>query len=253
MNDERRYDEDEVRRIFDTATEAEATGRALVPARDGLTLAEVQEIGSEVGIPPELISRAAEALEVPATGGWTRTTGSGLPAEAGAAYRRVFGFPLGVEREVHLPRSLTDDEWSRLVMDVRRLFSARGHVESVGPLREWRNGNLYVTVGPTHEGAVLSMGTRKGDARPLAALSAFLLTFATVLLVVMVLTGEIAAAGAIVTPAILGSVGLGLLGANALRLPPWARTRALQMEEVAARALQLTSRAGPEEPGVAGP
>jgi hypothetical protein len=97
------------------------------------------------------------------------------------------------------------------------------------------------------------MGTRKGDARPVAAASAFLLTFATVLLVVMVLTGEIAEAGAVVTPAVLGSVGLGLLGANALRLPPWARTRALQMEEISARALQLTSRAGPEEPGAAGP
>ena len=239
MDDHRRYDEDEVRRIFDAATDAEATGRTAVPA-DGFTLAELQEIGAEVGISRELVTRAAQAL---AGGGEPGPPGAVGVAVAGeTAFHRVLGFPLGLERAVHLPRMLTDEEWAQIVMDARRRFGAPGRVDGAGSLREWRNGNLHISLAPSGEGAVLSMGTRKGNAGPLAGVAGFFLAFATVLLVVMVLTGEIAAAGAIVAPAIIGSMALGALGVNLLGLPPWARRRAAQLEDIGALAQELAAR-----------
>ena len=50
MSDERRYSEDEIRKIVETAT-TRASERSPTPS-DGLTLAEVQMIGQEVGLSP---------------------------------------------------------------------------------------------------------------------------------------------------------------------------------------------------------
>ena len=50
MTEERRYLEEEVREIFEAATtESDSRGRALSPGQ-GLTLAELQDIGGEVGL-----------------------------------------------------------------------------------------------------------------------------------------------------------------------------------------------------------
>jgi hypothetical protein len=250
MNDERRYDEDEVRRIFTLATDEEASGAAEpgLPAEPststgrGMTLAELEEIGQEVGIAPALVARAARALDAPAEGQVRPARGAGALQSTGVELQRIMGLPVGVEHQVHLERNLTDDEWAQLVMDVRRRFGAPGRLESAGAFREWRNGNLHVSLAASGDGAVLSMGTRKGNAGPLAGVAGFFLTFATVLLVVMVLTGEIAEAGAIVAPAIIGSMALGALGVNVLRLPPWARRRAAQMEGIGELAQELAAR-----------
>lgn len=237
MDDERRYDEDEVRRILDLATRAEASAPPTTAAAGGLTLADLQEIAGEVGIPAPLVTRAAAELDRQGPA----TTPGGVLASPGARPNpRILGLPLGVEHEVRLPRSPTDEEWGRLVLDLRRTFAAAGRSDSMGSIREWRNGNLHVAVAPEGDGARLTMGTLKGSFRQMAVASSFFLTFAVVLLVVMVLTGEIAEAGAIVVPAVLGGIGLGLLGVNAAGLPPWAGRRARQFEEIGERALVLT-------------
>lgn len=243
MDDERRYDEDEVRRILDLATRAEATARPTTAATGGLTLQDLQEIAGEVGIPAPLVTRAAAELDrhAPAT-----TPGGALAARGARATPRILGLPLGVEHEVRLPRSLTDEEWGGLVLDLRKTFAAAGRADSMGSIREWRNGNLHVAVAPDGEGARLTMGTQKGSFRQMAVGASFLLTFAVVLLVVMILTGEVAEAGAIVAPAILGGIGLGLLGVNAAGLPPWAHKRARQFEEIGERALALTEGDPPD-------
>lgn len=239
MSDERQYDEGEVRQIFDAATRAEASAGPSLPGRDeGMTLSELHAIGSEVGIPAALISEAAAGLDRRPSGG----PGGSVDLHGGARFRpRVLGVPLGVEHEVGLSRDLTEDEWARLVVDLRRTFAAKGRVEAVGPLREWRNGNLYVAVTPDDDGAVLSMGTFDGRTRAFGTTSAMLLTIAVALAVVMVITGEVAEAGAFFAPAFLAALGLGFLGANAVRLPGWARTRARQLEEIGERMAALTS------------
>ena len=65
MNDERRYTEDEVSKILDLAAEAESVRGAGPGGSTGLTLRELHEIGQEVGISEEIITRAATSLDRP--------------------------------------------------------------------------------------------------------------------------------------------------------------------------------------------
>lgn len=238
MENERRYDDEEVHRIFDAATEAETSVPPPKLRREGLTLAELRTIASEVGLSPDLVSRAALALDDVEPGAGGRS----LAVEGEARFTPTLaGIPLGVQREERLPRNLTEGEWGRLVMDLRRTFSARGQADAIGAAREWRNGNLFVAVAPAEDGARLTMGTRKGDAGSLAGGSMFLLMFAAVFLVLLALTGKLDNSGAAIVPAIFALLGVGGLAWNAIQLPAWAQTRARQFEEIGAKALAMTA------------
>ena len=57
MNEPRRYDEQEVAEILRRATETDAAGMPLASGT-GLTLAQIQQVGSEVGIAPARIASA---------------------------------------------------------------------------------------------------------------------------------------------------------------------------------------------------
>lgn len=222
---ERRYDEDETRRIFDRASRAPA----LPPPEGGsgpaggFTLAELQEIGAEAGIDPARVAEAARAI-------------SAAPAHAPAATRRVAGLPFAVSRTVELPGAFDDDAWNRLVVDLRETFDARGRIRVEGAFRAWTNGNLQALVEPHGDGHRLRLRTAKGSARRMATAGGVALAMALILLVVFALTGELAQGDAWVGPLFMGLMGAGFVGAAAVQLPPWARRRAEQMEEVAARA-----------------
>src|SRR5262245_988314 len=103
MADERRYSEDEVAAIFEEAA-APTISRGETPPAEGLTLAELQSIGREVGIAPERIAAAAGALQQRAPS---------IPT------RRDFGMPMTAAHVVEIPRPLTDREWSLVVADLR--------------------------------------------------------------------------------------------------------------------------------------
>ncbi|MDH4351703.1 MAG: hypothetical protein OEW56_11195, partial [Gemmatimonadota bacterium] len=148
---DRRYSEEEVAAIFERAAEAQQTARRQLPSGEGMTVADLQEIGREVGIPPELVAQAARAIEH-----------RGRPAS-----RTFLGLPIGVGRTIELDRELTDAEWGRLVVDLRETFDARGKVSYEGPFRQWTNGNLQALVEPTPTGHRIRLRTVKGDARSL--------------------------------------------------------------------------------------
>lgn len=224
---ERRYDEDEVARILEVATEARSSAPVRADPGRGLTLSELQEIAEEVGISGELVARAAARLD----------------AGAPAGREGPLGVPVRVWRSVDLPRPLTDSEWERLVVLLRRVFGARGSVESVGSLREWRNGNLVVSVEPSQSGQRLSLHTRKGDVTLFLSLGAGMMVIAAVLLVVSALMGDVEVR-AIMILALLGAAGV---GANLARLPFWSRIRAGQMEEIAATVTEWTALPPGEE------
>ena len=172
---ERRFDEAEVAAIFERATAREASsgGRQLLPSGQGLTLGQLQDIGREIGIAPGDIAEAAGALEQPAL---VRT-------------RRVLGLPLGVERTVHLPRRLSDEEWERLVVALREVFDARGIVKQEGSLRQWRNGNLQALLEPTEGGQRVRLRTFKGNAPVTMGAGAALFGVGAVGFVLAVLNG----------------------------------------------------------------
>src|SRR6185503_7153045 len=123
---ERRYTDEEVAKIFERAAEAQQAARKQLTSGEspeGMTLAQLQEIGKEVGISPELVAQAARSVALP-----VRATG-----------RKFLGLPIGVGRTVDLERRLTDAEWDQLVVDLRETFDAKGTIRHEGSFRQWTN------------------------------------------------------------------------------------------------------------------
>lgn len=130
----RRYTDDEVREILRLAAEP-----GNLPARydpDGMSLADLESIGNEVGIAPAAIREAARALEtrIPAP-----PRGGGLlGAPATAAY----------ERTVRM--RVTPEQHASIVLAIRRAMGRHGVVSGGPDVLEWRardaGGGRYVTV-----------------------------------------------------------------------------------------------------------
>ena len=220
---ERRYNDKEIAAIFRAASEAPPApqGQSDVPSDEGLTLADLQAIGREVGIAPEAVVQAARALD----------------ARVGAPARTFLGLRIGVSRTVNLNRQLTDEEWERLVVQLREVFNARGRTRSDGSLRQWTNGHLQVLLEPTATGHRLRFGTVHGAARAAMGAGFAALGITAVMTLVTALNGTFASA----LPGIsfLGAVGAGFIASGALRLPRWARIREKQMDALAAQVQSL--------------
>lgn len=214
---DKRYNEEEVAAIFKSAAAPHDAQRNRVSASTGMTLAELQEIGREVGLSPEDVARAAAALEV----------------QPKVMTRRVLGAPVTVGRTVDLPRPLSDAEWEQLVVDLRTTFRARGRLEMQGSFRQWSNGNLQALLEPTPAGQRLRLQTTRGGAREQLVAGA-----ATVGIGVgLTLFDRVTGAGISPLLGTMALVGTTLIGIALARLPNWARTRRRQFDEVAARLL----------------
>jgi hypothetical protein len=211
---ERRFNETEVAAILKRAAEAQHTGSRQLPSGEGMTLAELQAIGSEVGIHPRLVAQAANALD---------TVGR-------STSRKFLGLPIGVGRTIDLGRKLSDDEWERLVVDLRETFDARGTIRQEGSFRQWTNGNLQALLEPTPTGHRLRLRTVKGDA--VGWMTAGLGMVGVGVVSAVLGGGDV---GAVSSMGFLGAIGAMMFGVGALRLPGWARLRRRQMEEIAER------------------
>src|SRR5436190_15694746 len=214
---ERRYNDKEIAAIFRAAAEAQQNPPHDVPRDEGLTLTDLQAIGGEVGIPSEAVARAAQALDV----------------RLDAKSRTFLGLPIGVARTVNLNRRLTDEEWERLVVQLREVFNARGRTRVDGSLRQWTNGNLQVLLEPTATGHRLRFGTVHGAARAAMGASFAALGIGATVALVSALGGNLG--DAIPGIAFLTLSGAGMIASGALRLPRWARLRQRQMEALAAQ------------------
>lgn len=234
MSDERRYQEDEVREIFAAAADARESSRRALSSGDGLSLAELQEIGLEVGLAPERVAEAAAALAL---------RQSALPGKT------YLGMPLSVARVVDLPRAPTDREWELLVSELRETFHARGTIDSHGGLRQWTNGNLHAYVEPTETGHRLRLGTLKGNV--LASTTMGLAGVGMGIFIAVALLAKDRLAAEFLIPLFFGAAGIGAFVAGALSIPGWARKREKQMEYIAARAQVLIGQ-DPEPQGSTG-
>src|SRR6266705_1250077 len=221
---ERRYNDKEIAAIFRAAAEAQQNPPHDVPRDEGLTLADLQAIGGEVGIPSEAVARAAQALDV----------------RLDAKSRTFLGLPIGVARTVNLNRRLTDEEWERLVVQLREVFSARGRTRSDGALRQWTNGNLQVLLEPTETGHRLRFGTLHGGARASIGAGIAVLGVTATVAVATAISGHLG--DAIPGIVFLLATGMAMIVNGALRLPGWARLRGRQMDALAAQ------MASPNEP-----
>ena len=219
MAEERRYREEEVKEIFELASSTHKAGRPAAFDESGLTLAELQEVGLEVGVEPSRIAHAASTLD---------TRLNVLPR------RTSLGMPISVGRIIDLPRAVTDREWDLLVAEFRETFGARGQITSHGGVREWSNGNLRAFLEPTESGHRLRLRTLKGGARALNWMGVAGLVMALTLLTMFLTTGNSPARMELGMMWLVG-LGGGALASNLLRLPRWAHEREGQMEYLAGR------------------
>ena len=127
---EQRFNEAEVAAIIQRATNWNEPRRQPVPPGEGLSLDQLQEIGRDIGIAPNVIAGAADVVKDSGT----------------TVIRRFLGLPLRVERNVKLRRDFSEDEWDQVVADLREIFNAAGVLNEDGSLRQWSNGNLQVVL-----------------------------------------------------------------------------------------------------------
>lgn len=218
MSTARRFDEREIALIFEQASTAQdARGEQAGPS-NGLTLEQLHEIGRDVGLSAEHISRAAAAV----------TRGDLVPTRE----RRWLGLPVGVSRTIDFGRPITDSEWSRLVVSLRETFDARGKTISDGPFRQWHNGNLQALLEPTEKGHRLRLSTRKGDAPARVVFAGAYLGLAG-LFATLGAVGSVSAGGSTIGAVLFAGAGLAALASAVFGLPRWARVRARQMESIA--------------------
>ena len=214
MDSERTYSEDEVNAILDQATEAQTSRASTSSGSTGLTLRELKEIGREVGISEADITRAATSLD--------------RPSAAPTAPQKFLGQTIGVGRTIDLPRPLSDDEWHRLVVDLRQTFDAKGKLQEDAPFRQWTNSNLQALLEPTENGQQLRLRTVKGNARSFQGMGLGFMTAGLGLGVASVL-GMARDPSSVL---IFGVMGLGAFLGSRLTVPTWARTRADQFDGI---------------------
>jgi hypothetical protein len=230
MADERKYGEDEVKKIFDLAASRDEIGRLAEADEGGLTLAELQAVGLEVGIESRRIAEAALAVD---------TRREVLPRQTS------LGMPVSVGRVIELPRAVTDRDWDLMVAEFRETFGARGQVSSHGGVRTWSNGNLHAFLEPAETGHRLRLRTLKGGAMALNWMGVAGLAIGLILLT-MLMTGASPLRLELAMMVLVGAGG-GALASNLLSLPRWAREREGQMEYIAGRVGALLGEGSQEE------
>jgi hypothetical protein len=117
----RRYSEKEVGLILRRATELQRSEPS-APDPTGLTLADLQDVASEVGIDPAYLRRAAAELEA--------GTGSG-------AWERLLGAPLAFVIERTVPGEFPESGFAELVPLMQAATVGQGNASAVGRTLTW--------------------------------------------------------------------------------------------------------------------
>lgn len=138
------YDEEEIGRILKRAGEL-----SRIESPDptvGLTLDEVKELGTEFGIDPALIARAA-----------MESGRDGLREDE----FNIFGGPMSVSREIVLEMEVDDAEWEEMLVHIREEFADPGTVSVRNGTYEWtgqdKKSKAHVTVRHQDERSYLSV------------------------------------------------------------------------------------------------
>lgn len=164
MDESNAFSDDEVREILRLAARRQdESERASLPGSAGLRLDQMTEIARGVGIEPAHVRAAAR--EVALRRGVT-PVGS------------RFGIPKEIRVTRVLPGPVTDEEWERIVEQLRRMFGVPGVASQYGGVREWLSGvgtretaPIVVRVQPADDGTIM---TASQDAAVLSTLPAIL-------------------------------------------------------------------------------
>jgi plasmid stability protein len=231
LGKERKYSDHEVREILDLAIGKEDAPARAITAANGLTLTQLQEVGREVGLPPQRVAQAVAAFE-----------GRGQLVPRG----KSLGLPVSVGSVVPLPRSLSDREWELLIAELRTTFGVKGEVTSHGNLREWSHGTLQAVLEPTETGYRLRLADTSLAVGGIA-LGGMFLAFA--LLIFVVLLGKVDPGAKFAVPVFFSLVGGGLIGGTAMMVPGWAREQEKRMKHIGSYAVSLLAAEGAQDAG----
>lgn len=221
MSEERRYRDHEIRQILDLAIGEEEGPAHALPAGDGLTLVELQEVGREVGVLPDRITQAVATFE-----------GRGEPVPRGTA----LGLPTSVGSIVSLPRRPSDREWERIVAELRTTFGGKGEMTSHGDLREWSHGKLHAFIEPTETGHRLRLADSNAAVAGVV-LGGFVVAFALLILVVLLGKGDPGVRLAV--PAFFFLLGGSLVVGSLISLSRWVPEQERRMRHISERAVAL--------------
>ena len=219
---ERRYTENEVADIF-----ANAAQRGSITPRaptNGLTLAELQHIASEVGLEPEAVAQAAARLDRPAV----------MSRQPAIVTRRHFLLPIEIGRVVELPHRLTDDEWAQLIADLRTTFDARGSTKETDRVRQWTGGGVQAVLARTETGERLQLRSfrRQGVVMLWTAVVSFNVAAVSFFFPLAGLNDDVLF---VQTATFATIAGVGIVAATAQRLKAWSRLGRQQIDNVIAR------------------
>jgi hypothetical protein len=221
---ERRYNDHEVAEILEQAANAEVAATGGGGSPDGLTLAELWKIGAEAGLSPDLVTRAATAIDA-----------RGTPARRNS----TLGIPVGVRRVVPLDRALEAHEWERLVSMFRDTFGAHGRTSSDGGLRQWSNGNLRISTESTGDGWALRFSTRKSGGPGTVAFGGIMLLAAVIVAAFSLF--ETADADTVMVAVMFALAGGANLAWGAVSLPRWAAERENQFQALGEEAARIAA------------
>ncbi|WP_206044597.1 hypothetical protein [Gemmatimonas groenlandica] len=237
-NGPRRFDEQEISKILEHASQLDADDGPAEPkslsgpsnpgTAHGMTLAELQSIGEEAGISKAAVARAAGAI----------VRGDHLPPER----QSLMGLPVGVARTVVFDRQVTDVEWERMVVLFRRTFGTSGVLRGAGSLREWGNGRLRASLEPTAQGGhQLRLSTTKSDAGMFNLLGTVFSVLGLSLTGLVAVKTGFDPSAAWFGPMAIAAGGLMAFARNAIVLPRWFTQRATQMASISAAASEIVS------------
>ena len=222
MTDDRRYAEDDIRKIFERAGSSEDSTQRTGISSEGLTLAELKVIADEVGLSPARIAEAAATLDSPSA----------------TERRNRLGMPVSVAQTVLLARLPTDYEWELLLVELRSTFGVRGTDRSHGNIREWTNGTLFAFIEPAESGCRIRLGASKPGAVLVNGTGFAWILAAAITFLTFLSTGDLAGGNTFLPP-IIGAFGIGTLLYNGKRLKGWAGKYAGQMDYIVDRARSM--------------
>lgn len=113
------YDSKEIKAIFKIA--AENSSEDIPDTQMGLTIDELRQLASEVGIDPKQITRAAAEIEV----------------NSGRNERTIWGGPFSYNDQVLAEGEITVGQWEEMLLSIRDFFKSKGKVTIRESVLEW--------------------------------------------------------------------------------------------------------------------
>jgi len=113
------YDSKEVREILKIAAEKSSTDEP--DEQMGLTIDELCQLASEVGIDPEQITKAAAEIE----------------SNSGMNDRNFWGGPFSFSTQVLVDGEITVGQWEEMLLSIRDFFKSTGKVSARSSVYEW--------------------------------------------------------------------------------------------------------------------